>query len=199
MLQNGGVGTMVINSGLNTGTVGLSNAGELHVGSGPGIISVDRFQNSGVWEVQIGGHTAGTEYDRVVANGPATVGGTLEVELIQTPAGAVFVPVVGDEFTILNAVGGVTGSFAPDVTTTVGDTTYHWEVIIGGADAVLRLASIDTPCSADFNHDGVVNSQDFFDFLNVFFANLPAADFNADATVNSQDFFDFLNAFFSGC
>ena len=27
----------------------------------------------------------------------------------------------------------------------------------------------------------------------------PAADFNADGAINSQDFFDFLNVFFTGC
>ena len=55
------------------------------------------------------------------------------------------------------------------------------------------------PCAADFNADGVVNSQDFFDFLAAFFAGEPAADFNADALINSQDFFDFLGTFFAGC
>jgi hypothetical protein len=56
-----------------------------------------------------------------------------------------------------------------------------------------------TPCRADFNHNGVVNSQDFFDFVHAFFAGNPAADFNGDGTIGSQDFFDFLNAFFAGC
>ena len=54
-------------------------------------------------------------------------------------------------------------------------------------------------CPADINHDDVANSQDFFDFLPLFFAGDDNADFNEDEQVNSQDFFDFLTAFFTGC
>jgi len=32
---------------------------------------------------------------------------------------------------------------------------------------------IEPACSADFNHDGSVNSQDFFDFVAAFFAGCP--------------------------
>lgn len=58
---------------------------------------------------------------------------------------------------------------------------------------------IPTPCLADWNDDGAVNSVDFFDFLTVFLANDPAGDFNHDTIVNSADFFEFLTAFFTGC
>ncbi len=56
-------------------------------------------------------------------------------------------------------------------------------------------------CQADFNTDGFVNSQDFFDFITNFLSTPPGpgADFNADGFVNSQDFFDFLTVLFAGC
>ena len=56
-----------------------------------------------------------------------------------------------------------------------------------------------TVCAADFNCDGIVNSQDFFDYVNSFFSHEPASDFNGDGSVNSQDFFDFMVVFFIGC
>jgi hypothetical protein len=55
------------------------------------------------------------------------------------------------------------------------------------------------PCAADFNGDGLANSQDYFDFLGAFFASASESDFNGDGAVDSQDYFDFLVAFFSGC
>ncbi len=63
---------------------------------------------------------------------------------------------------------------------------------------ILR-GSVGTPCAADFNTDGGVNSQDFFDFTAAFFMLAPTADVNHDGIVNSQDFFDFLASFFTGC
>jgi hypothetical protein len=58
---------------------------------------------------------------------------------------------------------------------------------------IVRLAD----CDADWNTTGTVNSQDFFDFLDDFFAS--EADFNFSGETNSQDFFDFLSAMFGGC
>jgi probable HAF family extracellular repeat protein len=54
-------------------------------------------------------------------------------------------------------------------------------------------------CRGDFNCDGGVNSQDFFEFLGAFLAQDPRADFNIDGAIDSQDFFGYLGGFFGGC
>jgi hypothetical protein len=69
--------------------------------------------------------------------------------------------------------------------------------------AVIEGFVIPATCICDFGgRDGVVNSQDFFDYLSAFFAGDPSANVNCDGFVNTQDFFDFLGCFFSpppGC
>jgi hypothetical protein len=81
------------------------------------------------------------------------------------------------------------------ITTAVDQVNMFGEVSteISGV-AIVRAISAQRP--ADWNHDGAVNSQDFFDFLASFFAG--DADFNHSGATDSQDFFDFLTAFFAG-
>jgi len=61
------------------------------------------------------------------------------------------------------------------------------------------LDSVVTPrcrCPCDWDYSGVVCSQDFFRFLDDFFAG--TADANFDGTTDSQDVFDFLRCFSEG-
>lgn len=52
-------------------------------------------------------------------------------------------------------------------------------------------------CPADFNADGVLNTQDFFEFMSAYFDG--RANFDGLDGTNSQDFFAFLTAFFNPC
>jgi hypothetical protein len=57
--------------------------------------------------------------------------------------------------------------------------------------------SANAGCVADYDQNLVLDSRDFFEFMNAFF--LEAADFNQDAVVDTRDLFDFLAAFLEGC
>jgi hypothetical protein len=53
-------------------------------------------------------------------------------------------------------------------------------------------------CAADYNADGVLSTQDIFDYLGDWFAGSPRTDVNGGG-VSVQDIFDFLNTWFAGC
>ncbi|MFM9957397.1 MAG: hypothetical protein ACKVZJ_04940 [Phycisphaerales bacterium] len=153
VLENGVGGSMLLHSGASLGAVGLTNNNVLRIGeSGPGIASVDRFASTinAAWGVDIGGYAPGTEHDLLlVTGGAADLGGTLNVSLIGLGAGAVFAPSVGDEFTILSALGGVSGTFSNDPVSLSAGLTYEWSIIYNPNTVVLRLDRIvPTPGSA---------------------------------------------------
>lgn len=77
-----------------------------------------------------------------------------------------------------------------------GDFSYG---ILGECGAAQSPTVTVAPCAADFNCDGSIGSQDFFDFVVVFFDAPARADIDGDGQTTSQDFFDFLTFFFGGC
>ncbi|MBC7771880.1 MAG: hypothetical protein H7210_05255 [Pyrinomonadaceae bacterium] len=65
-------------------------------------------------------------------------------------------------------------------------------------DGAIRVGLIEVnqhACACDWDFSGVVNSQDFFEFITAFFGG--NADFNCSGDTSSQDFFDFLVCFFN--
>jgi hypothetical protein len=94
-----------------------------------------------------------------------------------------------------------TGTGSPTLTIDPTDRsdTGDYDVVVSTSCGTVTTepAGLNVVCPVDWNADLVINSQDFFDFLDDFFVG--EADFNDDGTTNSQDFFDFLNGFFEGC
>ncbi|MGE3108643.1 MAG: GC-type dockerin domain-anchored protein [Phycisphaerales bacterium] len=162
------------------------------------------------------GGTRDTDWFGVTAPASGTISATLTADF---PA-VVFILDLGTPRPTVAPCGTITlvanGSVLPCQSTTISASG-----LIPGNDYVVFVApgAFDgTPCDGnyaltidqgiscvpccDFNGDGVINSQDFFDFLIAFFASAPNADFNGDGMINSQDFFDFIVCFFSppaGC
>ncbi|MBX3416131.1 MAG: hypothetical protein KF851_00895 [Pirellulaceae bacterium] len=148
-LENGFDGSMRLGDGLILGQAGLNNRGLLQIGDSPGVVSVDRFENfeTGTWLVEIGGLLAGTEHDLLIVGGGQTfLDGFLEVDLIDLGLGdGIFIPEIGDTFTVLASLGGVNGMFLNSPITTLGPQQFHWDVIYNPHDVQLRLAAISVP------------------------------------------------------
>lgn len=140
------VGTTVVNGGqiivnglqqnspvsLNSGTVGgsgtigaLSGTGTVAPGTSAGILTVNGTANlsSTILNIELGGPTPGTQYDRLNVTGAANLGAGTSSLNGSTLNG--FAPTVGQQFTIIQATGGVTGTFAQGNTITFGGTTFN--------------------------------------------------------------------------
>lgn len=97
---------LLVDSG--TLAANLVNGGTISPGVSPGLITVDgdyTQQETGLLIIELGGTTAGTEYDQLVVTGTATMHGTLTVTVLPG-----FTPQVGDTFFIIDHVTG-TGTF----------------------------------------------------------------------------------------
>jgi hypothetical protein len=142
---NGRDGEMQIAGGATLGSVGLVNTGTLEIGYGTGIASVDRFEQSddGTWLVDIIGTEAGFWQDLLmVSSGGADLDGTLQVSVLDTLSVA-NLPQVGDEFTVLISLGGVSGAFAAVPPSFYpGGLELHWTAIYHPHSVVVRLDSI---------------------------------------------------------
>src|SRR5262249_24593613 len=96
-------GGVLKGTGTITGTV--VNGGQVSPGFSPGLITVqgDSTQTPPAnFVAEIGGYTAGTQYDQLDVTGNVSLAGTLHVALIN---GNGFTPKVVDRFTILDDTG----------------------------------------------------------------------------------------------
>jgi hypothetical protein len=144
ILQNGLDGTMILDDGVSLGDVDLINSALLDIAIGPGIAGVDRFTatDDATWHVELGGYSAGVEHDLLlVSGGEALLDGLITVDLLDLGSG-MFAPQIGDEFTVLTTLDGVSGTFDNSPISLAGDLAYEWSVLYGTHDVTLVLANI---------------------------------------------------------
>jgi hypothetical protein len=196
-------GDMTLFDNASLGDLVLVNEGALSLyysDDKAALASVGRFTNGdqGTLRFRIGGPDLGEGFDHLlVTSGTAVLGGQIAVDLFEQQEG--YAPKIGDEFTVLTAVGGVTGEFLNSPETVVGPLTYKWKVEHGGNSVVLRLAAIDG-CAADLAETwGVLDLFDFLAFVNYFNAGDPIADRDHNGVFDLFDFLAYVNEFNTGC
>lgn len=144
VLQNGPGGTALLHDGVALGQVGFVNQGLAFIALETGIVAVDRFTNTadGTLAVTILGWSTGFQHDQMlVSGGSAILDGILSVAAAPAGPGGML-PSVGDEFTIITALGGVSGQFVNQPVTFYGEQQLNWSVVYSPNSVVLRLDSI---------------------------------------------------------
>jgi hypothetical protein len=139
--------------GTGTITGGMTSvAGHVVPGQSPGLLTVaGNFmqQAQGSLDVEIGGTTAGTQYDQLnvaATGGAATLGGRLNVALANG-----FAPALGQTFTIVNALSRA-GTFSTTSFPGIG-CGLTWSPSYTATTAVLTIVA-DGPCCPDADNDG---------------------------------------------
>ncbi|HKA40252.1 MAG TPA: hypothetical protein VKD25_10810, partial [Burkholderiales bacterium] len=92
-------------------TANVSNQGGTVIpGASPGALTINGNYvqgPGGTLIVEIGGTTGGSQYDQLIVNGNATLGGTLNVTLVNG-----YFPAGGETYSIVQSSGAVSGTFA---------------------------------------------------------------------------------------
>ncbi len=135
-------------------------------GESPGLLTIDgglAMSNTAVLNIEIGGTTVGTEYDRLVVTGHAGLDGTLSVVLTNG-----FAPSGGETFDVLT-YGTHSNEFAVlDLPPLAPDLLWH------AAYGITSVTLHALARSGDFDSDGIPNGWEYDRFGGVTNAN-PAA------------------------
>lgn len=157
-------------------------------------------QNAATLEIEIGGTTQSTQYDFVSVARNATVGGELELKIING-----FVPAATDLLTVLDANSAITGTFSNVASGQrlmtmdgIGSFLVHYGVgSVNNPNQLILSAFQLVPVSGDYNQNGVVDAADYVVWrksLGLTGTGL-AADGDGNGEVNAADY-DFWKAHF---
>ena len=128
--------------------------------------------------IELAGTSPGSQYDTLAVTGVAALAGGLDIDLLDS-----FVPAAGNVFQIINAAGGIAGSFA-NVSLPVLSNA-NWQLRYAADAVVLQVALL-----GDYNFNGVVDAADYVVWRKtsgqIGFAL--AADGNANNQIDANDY-----------
>jgi autotransporter-associated beta strand protein len=161
-----------------------NQGGNYSPGASPAISNVtgDFAQPSGKLTIELAGTTPGNGYDQLIVNGTASLGGTLEVDLLNG-----FVPPAGVSLDILRALGGINGTFANTSFPNVPGITWQLAYEPLAVRLLVNAAVINLP--GDFNFNGVVDAADYSIWRNsVGATGASPADGDGNGIVDNEDY-----------
>jgi hypothetical protein len=128
--------------GVGTVTPALVNEAEVRPGSSPGILTVSGSYtqtSDGTLRTEVGGTTPGTQYDRLVVTGPATLAGTLAGDTISG-----FAPALGQSFQVVTC-GPCSGTFGSVTSTGLPSGRTYAASQTGSATSLVVVAGGPPP------------------------------------------------------
>jgi hypothetical protein len=164
----------------------------IKTGNSPGILTVEgnvSLETGSILELEVGGLTAGTEHDQLVATGSITFNGILDLAVVNSGSGFQL-PGIGQQFTLLSAAGGLSGTAqnAAALRSVAGGSLVAWSITSGVNNAVLQATSITPLVDGDYNGDGAVDGADYVVWRHTAGGINLAADGNRDGVINNLDF-----------
>jgi hypothetical protein len=149
------LGGLLTGFGTVTGTVN-NMGGTVEPGLSAGLLNVTGSYTqaaAGVLEIELGGLTPGTEFDRLAITGAASLNGTLRVKLLGG-----FSPALSQQFVVLTAAS-TGGTFATVESLTPG---LDVNVLYGPTSVTLEIAA--APQAGDCDDDGDADLDDYDEF-----------------------------------
>ncbi|MGE3638847.1 MAG: hypothetical protein AB7G28_09825 [Pirellulales bacterium] len=136
-------------------------------------------------EIELGGTDNSNsipEFDQLIVDGEAAIDGQLVVSLV-----AGFVPVLGDEFSILTATGGIQSAFGSESLPALA-SGLTWQV--DRNDSQVFLLRVASAFAGDYNLNGIVDAADYTIWRDTFGQVGPdlAADGNGNGEIDSGDY-----------
>ena len=189
-LEIGTSGWLSIEPSISTGDVRVVNRGTFDLGLARGVVAVPDFENisGATLRADVGRNTLGTDSDILqVTDSAAVLDGFVQPNVVNI-GGDFEPPEIGDSFTILTSINGLSGTFDGALDSLLGGLRLEWSVVHNPANVQVQLTDIGG-LLGDYNGDGTVNAADYTVWRDTLGSttNL-AADGNLSGTIDPGDY-----------